>query len=104
MLCVAIVTIVSPLSAQIPQPTKSDCCGEIVKDQAGTDRSHHCPTDSPKEKQCCAACAMSLMFLWTATGVLLFPPDSGELMDNGTMHGACRTDRPLVPPPRVGVV
>jgi hypothetical protein len=98
-LCLSIILITIPMQAQIPLPTKSDCCALM---KAHHDPSSHegCPTDPVEQKQCCTACAMALTLFLATNSLFVFPPALGQRFGDCAARSSLRPDRPPVPPPR----
>jgi hypothetical protein len=94
------VAIGAPINAPL-EPAQADCCDGAVQQNANNVDEHQgCPTDSSQQKQCCAACSACLVFVSPVTGVLLFPPTSGERIEEAVAKNLLRPNPPLVPPPR----
>jgi len=99
LLCASIVAITLPLRAQIPPPSKPDCC-DTMKAHHDARSDDGCPMKPMQQTQCCAACALAVtLFLATSSSFIVSTAPAERFADSAA-RASLRTDRPPVPPPR----
>jgi hypothetical protein len=99
LLCASIVAITLPLRAQIPPPSKPDCCA-MMKAHHDARSDDGCPMKPMQQTQCCAACALAVTLFFATSSAFIAPTSSAERFIDSAARASLRTDRPPVPPPR----
>jgi hypothetical protein len=99
LLCASIVAITLPLRAQIPPPSKPDCCA-MMKAHHDAPSDDGCPMKPMQQTQCCAACALAVTLFLATSSSFIAPTSSAERFTDSAARASLRSDRPPVPPPR----
>jgi len=96
----SIFAVTLPIRAQVPQPPRQrmSCCAYMAGERG------HCGGSEPmksQDRQGCAACNLCLSLIATSSFSFVSPADHGEKLIGEIAGSSSRSDRPLVPPPRV---
>jgi hypothetical protein len=99
--CASLVFVTIPTRAGVLPQSNPRCCAEMTNsDQSGGGMASHCPGNPMQQKQCCAACALSLTLFPGTASSFVYLTGRQQMFDDTTVRAFSRTDRPPVPPPR----
>src|SRR5436190_20884372 len=88
-----------PAQAAVVQPSHSDCCAGMETNHPKNDCGGKAP-QSKQDRQCCAACALGLVWYVANSGTLMPPPNGDQRFAAPVLNNRSRSERPPTPPPR----